>query len=165
MANIAVRKDTENRPAPTRSAQQIWEPFRSMRQLMGWDPFREIEMMPLLTEPTAFAPAFEVKENKDGFLFKADVPGVKESDLEVTMTGNRLSISGKRESEKQEQTDTFYTYERNYGSFTRAFTLPDGVDPATVVADLKDGVLSVSMKKRPELQPQKIAVKTSGQKS
>lgn len=164
MANIQVRKENpEDRPTTTRPT-NVWEPFRTMRQLMGWDPFREIEMMPLLNEPS-FAPAFEVKETKDGYMFKADVPGVKESDIEVTMTGNRLSISGKREEEKKEQTDTFYTYERSYGSFQRTFTMPDGVDASTVHADLKDGVLTVGMKKRPEAQPQKIAVKTPTQKS
>ncbi len=73
--------------------------------------------------------------------------------------------SGKRESEKQEQTDTYYTYERSYGDFTRAFTLPDGVDMNSVQADLKDGVLALSIKKTPEAQPKKIAVQTTAKKS
>src|SRR5262245_43358340 len=81
---------------------------------------------------------------------KADVPGVKESDLDVTLTGNRLTISGKREAERKEQTETYYAYERSYGDFTRAFTLPDGIDTNSVVADLKDGVLTVSVRKTPE---------------
>ena len=70
-----------------------------------------------------FSPSFEVKETKDSYVFKADVPGVKESDIEGTVTGNRLSISGKREVEHKEQTNTFYTYERSYGDFTRSFLL------------------------------------------
>ena len=162
MANITIRKDnTTNQPAPV----SAWEqPFRMMRDLMGWDPFREMApFMPQL--PAGFAPSFEIKETKEGFVFKADVPGIKENDLNVTMTGNRLTISGKREAEKQEQTDTYYTYERSYGDFTRAFTLPEGIDTDSVHADLKDGVLTVSIKKTPEAQPKKIAVQGAAKKS
>jgi HSP20 family protein len=135
-----------------------------MRELMGWDPFGE--MTPFLPQgPSGFVPSFEVKESKDGYSFKADVPGVKESDIAVTVTGNRLTVSGKRESEKQEQTDTYYTYERSYGDFTRSFTLPDGVDMSSVHAELKDGVLTLSIKKSPEAQPKRIAVQSAAKKS
>jgi HSP20 family protein len=80
-----------------------------------------------------FVPDFEVKETKEGFVFKADVPGIKEKDLEITMTGNRLTISGKREAEMEERSDTYYACERSYGSFTRAFTLaPAGNRLATM---------------------------------
>jgi HSP20 family protein len=161
MANIAVRK--ENAPAPV-AANPTWEPFRAMRDLLNWDPFRE--MAPYIPPiPAGFLPNFEVKETKDAYVFRADVPGVKESDLEVTLTGNRLTINGKREAERKEQTDTYYTYERSYGDFTRSFTLPDGVDANAVFADLKDGVLTVSVKKTPEAMPKKIDVKTAAQKS
>ena len=165
MANITVRKEDGNRPAnvPTVSSLQ-WEPMRLIRELMGWDPFGE--MAPLVHRlPETFVPSFEVKETKDSYVFKADVPGVKESDLEVTVTGNRLAISGKREVEHKEQSDTFYTYERSYGDFTRSFTLPEGVNSDSVAADLKDGVLTVSLKKRPELQPKKIPVQTAAKRS
>jgi len=164
MSNIAVRKENGNRPELATTAEPRWEPFRVMRDLMGWDPFRE--MTPYFTQgPAGFAPTFEIKETKDGYSFKADVPGVKESDINVTVTGNRLAVSGKREAEKQEQTDTYYTYERTYGDFTRAFTLPEGVDMNSVRADLKDGVLTLSIKKLPEAQPKKIAVQSATTKS
>jgi HSP20 family protein len=165
MANIAVRKDDGNRPAnvPAISTLQ-WEPMRLLRDLMGWDPFGE--MSPLVHRSSdTFNPTFEVKETKDSYIFKADVPGVKDSDLEVTVTGNRLSVSGKREIEHKEQTDTYYTYERSYGDFTRSFTLPEGINTDSVAADLKDGVLTVSLKKRPELQPKKVPVQTAAKKS
>ncbi|HEY8090391.1 MAG TPA: HSP20 family small heat-shock protein, partial [Polyangiaceae bacterium] len=93
------------------------------------------------------------------------IPGVKESDLEVTMTGNRLAVSGKREAEKEEKTDTYYTCERSYGEFTRSFTLPEGVDASSVHADLNQGVLTLSIKKTPETQPKKIAIQTPAKKS
>lgn len=164
MANIAVRKEEPNKPAPLSTWEPRWEPFRMMRELMGWDPFRE--MAPYVPQTQAgFLPTFEVKETKDGYLFKADVPGVKDSDLEVTVTGNRLTVSGKREAEKHEQTDTYYTYERSYGDFTRSFTLPDGVDMNTVHADIDKGVLTLSIRKTPEAQPKKIAVTSAAKRS
>jgi len=129
-----------------------------MRDLLRWDPFREIAPAWSSLEGVSFAPAFEVKETKEGFVFTADLPGVAEKDLQVQLSDNRLSISGKRESEKTEQGDTYYTSERSYGSFTRSFTLPEGVDRDKLRAELKSGVLSVTAPKRPEAQPKKISV-------
>lgn len=167
MANIMVRKENESKATPATAAGiPAWEPFRMMRDLMGWDPFRE--MVPALAMPQiggGFAPSFEVKETKDAYVFKSDVPGVKENDLDVTLTNNRLTVSGKRDAEHQEQTDTYYAYERSYGSFTRSFTLPDGVDDGAVAAELKDGVLTLTLKKRPEMQPKKIAINPGAKKS
>ncbi|HZU83939.1 MAG TPA: HSP20 family small heat-shock protein [Polyangiaceae bacterium] len=164
MANISVRKQNGNRPGAITQARPGWEPLRVLRELMNWDPFGE--MAPQLPElPAAFEPSFEVKESKDGYVFNADVPGVKEPDLEVTVTGNRLTISGKREAEHREQTDRYYTYERSYGDFMRAFTLPEGVDMNSVNADLKDGVLTVTVKKTAEVQPKKVAIQSAAKKS
>jgi HSP20 family protein len=131
--------------------------------MMGRDPFRE--MVPFFPEERmALTPAFEVKETKDGYYFKADVPGVKESDLEVSLTGTRLTISGKRDAEKEDKGDAFYTYERSYGSFTRIFTLPEGIDTTAMHATLKEGVLSIVVPKKPESQPKKIPISTEGKK-
>ncbi len=160
MSTITVRKENGNKSAPL----SAWEPFRAMRDLMNWDPFRE--MSALASHPAAaFVPSVEIKETKDAYVFRADVPGVKESDLDITLTGNRLTIAGKREGEKQEQTDTFYAYECSYGEFTRSFTLPDGVDPNAVHADLKEGILTLSVGKLPQAQAKKIAVQSSAKKS
>ncbi|MGA3122322.1 MAG: HSP20 family small heat-shock protein [Polyangiaceae bacterium] len=165
MPNINIRREDGNRPTSSSPVAPVrWEPARVLRDLLSWDPF--IEMSPLAPHlPAGFTPQFEVKETKDGFVFKADVPGVKESDLQVTVTGNRLAITGKREAEHQEQTDTFYTYERSFGEFTRTFTLPDGVDLANVLADLKEGVLTVTVRKSPALQPKKVEIQTAAKKS
>jgi HSP20 family protein len=120
-------------------------------------------MAPYLTgeeHQAPLAPDFEIKETKDGFVFKADVPGVKEKDLEITMTGNRLSISGKREAEKEDSGDSYYARECSYGSFTRVFTLPEGTDGNdNIRAELAQGVLTLHLPKRPELQPKRIEVK------
>jgi HSP20 family protein len=157
MATINVHKNGPTSPkAPLARAESAWEPFRGMRDLLAWDPFRE--MSPFAEMPSTFMPSFEVKETKDAYVFKADVPGIKDNDIDVSLTGSRLTISGKREEEKKEQTDTYYTYERSYGSFTRSFTLPEGIVTSSIAADLKDGVLTINVKKAPEAIPQKIAV-------
>ncbi len=162
MSEIAIRKQNENKPAVT--SERAWDPWRTMRSLLSWDPFREMAAFPALDEgAVVVSPAFDVKETKDSYEFKADVPGIQEKDLEVSMTGNRLTVSGKREAEKEDKSDRYYAYERSYGSFTRSFSLPDGADSDKVRASLDKGVLSISVPKKPEVQAKKIAVKSEGQ--
>ena len=140
-----------------------WDPIRAMREMLNWDPFKEMAPFAALPafEPASFAPSFDITENKDAFLFKADVPGVKKEDIEITTTGNRLQIAGKRDSEHETKTDTVYTYERQYGSFCRSFTLPDGADLENAKSELKDGVLTLAVPKKPGAQAKKIAISTS----
>jgi HSP20 family protein len=165
MSNVIVRKQNGDKPAT--AAPETWDPWRTMRSLLSWDPFREMAPFPVVEDRAMLSPAFDVKETKDAYLFKADVPGIPEKDLEVTITGNRLNISGKRDQEKEEKNDRYYTYERNYGTFTRSFTLPDGADLENLRASIEQGVLTISVPKKPEVQPKKIAVKaeTPGTKS
>ena len=158
MANdVAIQKTPPKQAAPPLARPATWDPFRSMRELMSWDPFQAGSAWPALAIPN-FAPNFDVKETTESFVFTADLPGVAEKDLQVQLTDNRLSISGKRESEKTEQNETLYTTERSYGSFTRSFMLPEGIDADKAHAELKNGVLSVAIPKRPETQPRKINV-------
>ena len=158
MADIQVKR---NGPQASQLATaRSMDPARWISRMMGFDPFRE--MMPLLGEerPT-FDPAFEVKETKAGYLFRADLPGVQLADLDVSVTDNRIQISGHREADKEEKGEAFYTYERTYGSFTRAFTMPEGVDAANIHADLRDGVLTVLVPRKAESTPKKIAIGTA----
>ncbi len=122
MANL-IRKYPGNEIAQSGAA---WDPVRLMRDMLRWDPFREVEAVLGPGDVRGFAPTFEVTETKDAYLFRADLPGVQEKDLEISLTGTRLAISGHREQERHEQSDTFYASERAYGSFTRSFTLPEG---------------------------------------
>ena len=153
MSNVVVRRNGGESPQVPAEGQQI--------RWMHWDPFRQ--MAPYLNaeeQQARLAPDFEIKETKDGFVFKADLPGFKEKDIEITMTGNRLTVSGKREAEKEETTDTYYARECSYGAFTRAFTLPEGTDGNdNIRAELTQGVLTLHLPKRPELQPKRIEVK------
>jgi HSP20 family protein len=153
MANIMRREE-----------QRALEPLRWMRDLFRWDPLREIEPWMERTERT-FTPALDVKETRDGFVLKADLPGVNDKDVEVKLTGNRLAISGKREYEHEDKSDTYYTYERDYGSFVRAFTLPDSIDSDHVTAELKDGVLTVAVPKKASAQTKTVTVKPGEAKS
>jgi HSP20 family protein len=159
MAQLTVRKQND-KPRHTIAPRHEAGPFTWTRQLFGWDPFARMiaPFERVFEEVPEFFPAFEVKESNGSYLFKGDVPGVAEKDIEITRTGNRLLISGKRDSEKEEKGDTFYTCERSYGSFSRSFTLPDGVDIENIAAELKDGVLTVTVPKLPAAQPKKIAV-------
>jgi len=152
MASLIRRSETSGmEPA------RIWDPLEMVRDLMQWDPFRELGTV--TGRALSFVPTFEVKETKDGYLFKADLPGVKEKDLDISLTANRLTVTGRREEEAKQEDERYYCYERSYGSFSRSFTLPEGVDADSVHAELKEGVLTLSISKKPEVKPRKIEVK------
>lgn len=153
--NITHRKQ----PSAGNLSATAMDPFRMMRDMMRWDPFRELgPLFSSETQGTMFMPNVDVKETADAYVFKADVPGIKEKDVEIALIGNRLTLSGKREEERREEKETYYATERSYGSFTRTFTLPEGTDLENAKADLKAGVLTISVPKKPEVQPKKIAI-------
>ena len=154
MANLIRRENPDVAPATRRE----WDPFRMLDVLLRLDPFRSERGW--LSEAAEFAPRFDVKETKDAYLIKADLPGLADKDVEISVTGNVLTVSGQREDERQDEGDRYYMTERSYGRFTRSLSLPDGADAENVKADLKDGVLSVKVPKRPEVQPKKISVGT-----
>ena len=152
MANLIKR---ENRDV-TRgvSPEHRLDPFRVMDALLRWDPFRG----ELGGGNLEFVPRFDVKETKEAYVIQADLPGVKDDELEVSLSGNLLTISGKREEEHREEGESYYTIERSYGNFVRSFTMPDGVDSESVNADLKQGVLTVRIPKKPDAQPKRISI-------
>jgi HSP20 family protein len=131
------------------------EPFGLMRNLMRWDPFRDIEFPEM---QSAYLPSFDIKETAQGFVFIADLPGVKQEDLDINLTGSRLTVTGKREPEERKEGENFFATERSFGGFSRTFSLPEGVDPNAVVAELKNGVLILTVPKVPEVQPRKISI-------
>jgi len=168
MANIVRRG---GRQEMTPQQQGGWDPWRIMREMLTWDPFREMSgagvpslggLLEGRQGMVGFVPTFEVKETKDAYIFKADLPGVKQDDLEISLTGNRLTINGKREYEERNEGETYHAFERAFGTFTRSFTLPEGADVDNVRADLKDGVLALVLPKKPEVQPKKIEIGTGG---
>lgn len=144
------------RSTPRASLTPSSDPFRSFADFVRWDPFAELRAA---GAPATFMPDVDVKETKEGLVFRADLPGMKESDVEVALTGNQLTISGKRESEKQEEGEKTFLYERSYGAFSRTFTLPDGMDGGKAHADMKNGVLNLIVPRSPDAQTKRIAVK------
>jgi len=134
------------------------EPFAVMRNLMRWDPFRDIEFPDI---QGSYVPSFDIKETSGGYVFVADLPGVKQEDLDINLTGNRLTITGKRETEEKKEGENWFTNERSFGVFTRTFSLPEGVDGSAVQAELRSGVLTLTVPKVPEVQPRRIAIQAT----
>src|SRR5215208_892605 len=89
-----------------------------------------------------FVPAVDVLEKDGNYLLKAELPGMKASDVDIRVEGNMLTISGERRSE-HEQNDGYRRFERRYGSFCRSFTLPDNVKPEAIEADMSEGILTL----------------------
>ena len=146
MANI-TRRDNGNRTMQR-------DPFSAFaRDLFGWDPWGEGRT------PQAFAPRFEVKERPEAFVFLADLPGVKEDDIDISLQNGVMTIAGNRAAEQKQEGETYYVYERSYGNFSRSFALPEIADPEKVEARFKDGVLQVTVGKRSEAKPKKIGLK------
>jgi HSP20 family protein len=133
----------------------MWDPFRIlMSDLFG----PELAGGGLVSGERTFAPDIEVKESKDAFLFNADLPGVKDSDVEINVDGNRLTLSGKREEEHRSEEDRYFAYERSFGSFSRSFVMPDNADMENIKADLREGVLRVEVPKKAEAKPKRIPI-------
>lgn len=153
MASLTVKKSEV--PSMLSRMRSNWDPFEALGELLHLSPSRELSrMLPELS----FAPAFEVKETPEAYVFSADVPGVQEKDIELICTGNRLTVSGRREAEKENKSETYYTYERTYGAFARSFTLPDDVQVEACRADLKQGVLTIYVPKAVEARATRIPI-------
>jgi len=163
MANLSIRR---GEPRETGLA-RAWDPLRGMdplrmiREMMTGDVFGGLAP----TIPEGFAPDLEVKETKDAFKVCVDLPGVKEEDIEVSVSGNRITLSGKREEERREEGDRYFAYERSYGSFSRSLALPEGADVENVRADLHHGVLDVTIPKRAEVQSRRVQIGAGEQKA
>jgi HSP20 family protein len=103
-------------------------------------------------------PAIDVMENKDSFVVKAELPGLKKEDVKVTLQNNVLIVSGEKKQESQEKGKNFYRTERSYGSFYRTIDLPVSVKMEDIKADFKDGVLTIELPKVEEAKPKEINI-------
>ncbi len=134
------------------------DPFRRMREMLNVDPFAEMASG-FPTMGRRFVPDMEVCEKNDCYVVTADMPGLSEDELNVEVTGNRLTISGKREEEQRNEGERYWTYERSFGNFTRSFVLPEGTLPDQVEARLNNGVLEVRIPKTKGEEAKRIPVK------
>lgn len=135
------------------------DPLQTMREMLRWDPFSEIYRgRPAERVAATFSPQFDLRETSDSYLLQADMPGVYEKDIDISVTSNRFMISGKRESGPEEEGETYYRAERAWGSFSRAFALSSDVDVNRVSAELRNGVLVVHLPKTGESATKHIPV-------
>ena len=107
---------------------------------------------------TTLAPPVDIYEDAHNIVLKIDVPGIDERDIDVSIQNNTLTVHGERKIEKEEKEENFRRVERQYGSFTRSFTLPSSVDPGQVSAHCDKGVLKINLAKRVEAKPTQIKV-------
>jgi HSP20 family protein len=152
------------------------------RNLTRWDPFLELSaqkdrlsrLVRELYNPegpeetlttTSFAPPVDVYEDEHNITLKIEVPGIDEKDIDVRMENNTLTVHGERKFEKEEKEENFRRLERQYGSFTRSFTLPSSVDPEHVSAHYDKGMLKINLAKKAEAKPKQIKVNVGGQKT
>jgi HSP20 family protein len=153
-----------------------------MTVITRWDPFREFStlqdrMNRLFRESygpegreeslttTTFAPPVDVYEDEHSVTLKIEVPGIDEKDIDVRIENNVLTVHGERKFEKEEKEENFRRVERQYGSFTRTFTLPTTVDAEKVSANYDKGILKIALPKKAEAKPKQIKVNVSSEKT
>ena len=153
-----------------------------MTLITRWDPFREFvslqdRMNRLFRDPrgpegqdesltsTAFAPPVDVYEDEHSIMLKIEVPGIDEKDIDVRIENNTLTVHGERKFEKEEKEENYRRVERQYGSFTRTFSLPSTVNHDNVQADYDKGVLKIKLAKKAEAKPKQIKVNVGSQKT
>jgi HSP20 family protein len=151
-------------------ALQLWRP-----RLMARAPFRELARLeremedmfgrlpawPWGEPERGWAPAVDLIDHKDELVLRADLPGLEEKDIEVTVQDGSLVIRGERKEEKEEKKEDYYCSERTYGMFARTLPLPTGVDADRVKATFKNGVLEVHLPKAAEAKGRRIEVKAA----
>jgi HSP20 family protein len=129
-----------------------------------WSQRRSLQPEPFWGEFSGgfAAPMVDVSEDDKAFHITADLPGISDKDVNVTLSGDVLTISGERREEREQKDRNYHFSERRFGSFRRAFTLPPGVDRDKIEANFKNGVLALTLPKTPEAmqQQKRIEVKT-----
>ena len=156
-----------------------------MTVLTRWEPFRELSTMQDLMNrmnrlsresrspegpedaltTTSFAPPVDIYEDEHNIILKIEVPGIDEKDIDVSVQNNTLTVHGERKIEKEEKEENFRRVERQYGSFSRSFTLPSSVDPGQVSARCDKGVLNINLAKKAEAKPTQIKVNVGSEKT
>lgn len=141
--------------------------------LIKWRPFRELNLMRRdldrlidrffdfdkeLFDRDLWAPEIDISESDEEYVVKADIPGIDQKDLSVTLSGGNLTIKGERREEKEEKKKHFHRIERRYGSFQRTIQIPGEVDENKITANYRDGVLEIHLPKTEKTKPREIKV-------
>jgi HSP20 family protein len=148
-----------------------WRPFeeiremeRMMDEMMRW-PFRPWRR-PLIwwripTEEVGWSPPVEMYEKQDKFIVRVELPGMKKDDVDISLVGDTLTISGERKPEEGIKDEEYLRCELCYGKFSRSITLPSAVDIGKVEATYENGILLISLPKAEEAKPKKIELKVN----
>jgi HSP20 family protein len=153
-----MAQEIKKREGGGAAVQPYRDPFAEMRAEMDrvFDSFlgRGFFSRPALfanaQAAATMAPDIDIRENDKEIIFEAELPGIDEKNVEVTVRDGVLSLKGEKKSERDEKKETYHLVERSYGSFERSFRLPDSADDAQIKADFNKGVLRVVVPKRRE---------------
>ena len=110
-------------------------------------------------ESVGWTPAVDIYEDEEALTLRVELAGVDPKDVDIRFENGTLTLKGDRKLEREEKRDNYHRIERQYGSFTRSFSLPATVDPEKIKAESKNGVLVVTLPKKPEAKPKAIQVK------
>jgi HSP20 family protein len=140
-----------------------WDPFREAVALQNRvnSLFRDLNEGESAVATAGFVPPVDIYEDAQKVVLKLEVPGIDQKDLDVRVEDHTLTVKGERNFEKEEKEENFHRIERRYGSFYRAFTLPNTVNTENVAASYNAGVLKLELKKKPEAQPKQIEIKVA----
>lgn len=108
----------------------------------------------------AWAPAVDVLEDADSIVIKADLPGLKQDDIHIDLTGDTLTLKGERRFEEEQKRENYLRIERTYGSFQRSFQLGVPVDSDKVKAAYQDGTLTITLPKAEAIKPRRVEIST-----
>lgn len=140
-----------------------WEPFRNLVDIQGevnrlFDAVVGRSAIGSMAQGRPWLPTVDMHETKDNLVLKLDVPGVREKDISVSITGDLLSVKGERRWEDESKDQKFLHVERLYGQFERLVQLPMAVQSDKVKAAYRDGVLEITLPKAEDLKPREIKV-------
>ena len=138
-----------------------FESPRPLRRRIGrlFENFVGAVRRPFSREPVSFVPPVELKESESEYVMKADLPGMREQDIDLRIDDeNVLTISGERQGEETKRVRGYEYTERSHGSFSRTVQLPPGIDASKIEADLRSGVLEIHIPKTAAAQGRKIPV-------
>ena len=140
-----------------------WRPFgelTSLRREMDrlWENFFGERPLPRIWE-REWAPSLDVSETKDNFVVKAEVPGIDAKDIDISLTGDVLTIKGEKKQEKEEKEEDYHLVERSYGSFSRSVRLPAEVESDKIKASYKNGILNITLPKSEKVKAKEVKIK------
>ena len=143
---------------PSRTRQPAFYGLESLVERVLRDPFLAAAQGDLLNQAVDWTPSMDVAETESGITVKMEVPGVDPEQLDINISGHTLTVQGEKAEESEENRKGFYHSERRFGSFKRVIELPKTVNPDSVTAEHKNGIVTISLKKSANGNAKKVTV-------